>query len=415
MIESILEIKNLGKCFRSYQRERHRFMSWIGLTQQAATEHWALQDINFSLRPGETVGIIGQNGAGKSTLLKLITGTLRPSRGNIRTHGRISAILELGMGFNPEFTGRRNAFHAAGLLGFSRQELQKILPDIQEFSEIGDYFDRPVRTYSSGMQMRLAFSVVTARRPDILIVDEALSVGDGYFQHKCMQRIRSFKEAGTTLLFVSHSPDAIRMLCSRGLLLENGKLIMDADAASVIDFYRASLVKRCEHNTPNEDGSELQEMLPALQGRKNKTVLVRGSAVEVDVKLLTQGPTIRSGDQLTIQVIVSFKQDFEDPHVGMGLRNRLGVIIYEANTYTLGRSTRPVHPGQTLRVNFTFPCNLFPGTYELMLGVADGGYDRDAFERSLFFDQSYLIFEVLMGEETGWSGLWNVQPQVTVQ
>jgi lipopolysaccharide transport system ATP-binding protein len=415
MTESILEIENLGKCFRSYQRERHRFMSWIGLSHHAPAEHWALQDISFKLKPGETVGIVGQNGAGKSTLLKLITGTLRPSRGSIHARGFISAILELGMGFNPEFTGRRNAYHAGGLLGFSRQELQEILPDIQEFSEIGDYFDKPVRTYSSGMQMRLAFAVATARRPDILIVDEALSVGDGYFQHKCMQRIRSFKETGTTLLFVSHSPDAVRMLCSRGLLLENGKLIMDADAASVIDFYRASLVKKCEHNTPQEDGSELHEMLPALQGRKNKTVLVRGSSVEVKVKMLAPGPTIRSGDQITIKVIVSFNQNFDDPHVGIGLRNRLGVIIYEANTYTLGSSARPMLAGQTLNVSFTFQCNLFPGTYELMLGVADGGYDRDAFERSLFFDQSYLIFEVLTGEETGWSGLWNVRPTVTVQ
>ena len=408
----VLEVTDLGKCFFSYPRERHRFLAWMGVNRHAPSEHWAVKNVSFRLVPGETVGVIGENAAGKSTLLKLITGTLRPTRGEIRADGRIAAILELGMGFNPEFTGRRNAYHAAGLLGLSRRELNAALPEICDFSELGTYFDQPVRTYSSGMQMRLAFAVATVRRPDILIVDEALSVGDAYFQHKCMQRIRAFKEAGTTLLFVSHSQEAVRMLCSRGMLLQDGELVMDADAASVIDFYRASMVRKCEKNAPGETGSQIAGMLPGMPGRSTKTVLSRDSVETLNVEMDSPGGEIHSGDAVTIRVRASFTQHYPDPHVGIGLRNRLGVVIYEANTYTLGCPARPVRAGETLTAEFTFQCDLYPDTYELMLGVADSGYGRDAFEHALFFDPSYLIFEVLPGPEHGWSGLCNIRPGV---
>lgn len=412
MSQAVLEVMDLGKCFFSYPRERYRFMAWMGIHRHAPSEHWALKGVSFRLSPGESVGVVGENAAGKSTLLKLITGTLRPTEGAVHTRGRISAILELGMGFNPEFTGKRNAYHAAGLLGLSRRESNEVLPEICDFSELGGYFDQPVRTYSSGMQMRLAFAVATARRPDILIVDEALSVGDAYFQHKCMQRIRSYKEAGTTLLFVSHSQEAVRMLCGRGLLLQEGKLVMDADAASVIDFYRASLVKKCEQNAPGETGSKLKEMMPGLPGRRKKTVLSRDALEELDVQIAGPGGAVRSGDEVTIRVRAHFTRDYPDPHVGIGLRNRLGVILYEANTYTLGCHARPVRAGETLTAEFAFRCDLYPDTYEIMLGVADTGFGRDAFERSLFFDPSYLVFEVLPGLETGWSGLWDIRPVV---
>ena len=414
MSQPVLEVKELGKCFFSFSRERHRFMSWIGINRHAPAEHWALADVSFRIAPGETVGVIGENAAGKSTLLKLITGTLRPTRGRICARGNIAAILELGMGFNPEFTGRRNAYHAAGLLGLSRSESIGALPGICEFSELGAYFDQPVRTYSSGMQMRLAFAVATARRPDILIVDEALSVGDAYFQHKCMQRIRSFKEAGTTLLFVSHSQEVVRMLCSRGMLLQAGRLVMDADMASVIDYYRASMVKKCEQNEPNDPGSRMDGMIPGLPGRRQKTVLSRDTVEKLDVQLISSTGGIRSGDEVTIRIRASFTQDYSDPHVGIGLRNRLGIIIYEANTYTLGCPGRPVAAFEGLTAEFTFRCDLYPDTYELMLGVADSGYGRDAFERSLFFDQSYLVFEVSSGPDSGWSGLCNIHPRVSL-
>jgi len=412
MSKPVLEVENLGKCFFSYPRERHRFMAWMGIGRKAHSEHWALEGVDFCLVPGEAVGVVGENAAGKSTLLKLIAGTMRPTVGRIDVNGIVSAILELGMGFNPEFTGRQNAYHALALLGFSRHDSTKALPEIRDFSELAHCFDQPVRTYSSGMQMRLAFAVATARRPDVLIVDEALSVGDAYFQHKCIQRIRSFREAGTALLFVSHSHETVRMVCSRALMLQDGKLLMDADAAGVIDFYRASMVKKCEVNAPGEAGSMLEETLPGLQNRRARTVLSRDTVQNLSVEILCGGDALHSGDDVTIRISMRFLSSYPDPHVGIGLRNSLGIVLYEANTYTLGCPSRPVGAGEMLTVGFSFRCDLFPGTYELMIGVADTGYDKGAFERSLFFDQSFLVFEVLPGSESGWSGLFNIRPEV---
>ena len=190
----VLEVNNIGKVFKNYGSEWHRVLSWFGFNFRAVEEHTILDHINFSISAGEAIGIVGQNGAGKSTLLKIITGTLRPSSGKVVIHGRISAILELGMGFHPDLTGRQNVYHAAGLMGFTHDQIDAVMDQIEEFVEIGDYFDQPVRTYSSGMQMRVAFGVATAYRPEILIVDEALSVGDAYFQHKSFDRIREFQK-----------------------------------------------------------------------------------------------------------------------------------------------------------------------------------------------------------------------------
>jgi lipopolysaccharide transport system ATP-binding protein len=190
------------------------------------------------------VGIIGQNGAGKSTVLKMVTGTTRPTEGQIAVHGRVSALLELGLGMNPELTGRENAIHAAGLMGIPQNTIKQLLPTIEAFAEIGEYFDQPMRTYSSGMQMRVAFSVATAARPDILIVDEALAVGDAYFVHKCFQRIREFREAGTTLLMVSHDPTAVQTLCDRAILLDAGRMVLDGNPQDVSDYYNGLIAER---------------------------------------------------------------------------------------------------------------------------------------------------------------------------
>jgi lipopolysaccharide transport system ATP-binding protein len=216
---TLLSVANVGKSFRKYKSDWHRFANWFGLKIKPVKEHWVLRHINFDVNAGEAIGIIGQNGAGKSTLLKILTGTLQVNEGNILTNGRIAAILELGMGFNPDLSGRQNVFNSAGLMGFSAEQIAKSMPDIEAFAEIGTYFNQPVRVYSSGMQMRVAFAVATAWRPEILIVDEALSVGDSYFQHKCFARIREFQEHGTSLMLVSHDLNAIQSLCSRAILL----------------------------------------------------------------------------------------------------------------------------------------------------------------------------------------------------
>jgi len=239
MSEECLRVNNLGKAYRHYGSEWCRVGSWFGVPVTPRDEHWVLRNVSFKVEPGEAVGVVGQNGAGKSTLLKLITGTLRPNEGNVEIYGRVAAILELGMGFNHEFSGRQNAYHALGLMGFSVTEISAAMPQIESFAEIGEYFDQPVRTYSNGMQMRVAFATATAYQPEFLIVDEVLSVGDSYFQHKSFDRIRQFKEMGTALLFVTHAMGDVRTLCDRAILLDKGHVLRDGLPDEVVDYYNA--------------------------------------------------------------------------------------------------------------------------------------------------------------------------------
>jgi lipopolysaccharide transport system ATP-binding protein len=242
---TILRVHNLGKAYKQYFNRWSRLAEWcLPPSQPHHHLHWALQNVNCQVQPGEAMGIVGINGAGKSTLLKIIAGTTQPTTGSIEMNGRVSALLELGMGFHSGFTGRQNVIMAGQLFGFLVDEIQSLLPEIEAFAEIGDYIDQPVRTYSSGMLMRLAFAVATAKRPDLLIVDEALSVGDSYFQHKSFSRIRKFRESGTTLLLVSHSRDAIQSICDRVMLLDKGKVIKEGQPEDTMDFYHALLAER---------------------------------------------------------------------------------------------------------------------------------------------------------------------------
>ncbi len=267
MTATVLRVDGLGKAFRTYGSEWSRVLSWFGRAPDIVKEQWVLRNIGFRVAPGEAVGLVGQNGAGKSTLLKLITGTLRPTAGRVDVHGRIAAILELGMGMNPEFTGRQNVYNVAGLMGFTRERIDSLMPEIEDFAEIGDYFDQPLRIYSSGMQMRVAFSVATAVKPDILIVDEALSVGDAYFQHKSFDRIREFRERGTTLLIVSHDRSAIQTLCDRAILLERGAQIKDGTPEEVMDLYNALLAERQEQTVEvrRHDSGRVQTVSGTLE------------------------------------------------------------------------------------------------------------------------------------------------------
>ncbi len=236
-----LSVEGIGKAFNKYPHESLRVLSWLGFSTPSVIRKWVLQDISFALQPGEAVGLIGLNGAGKSTLLKVITGTLKPTTGRVHINGRVAAILELGMGFHPELTGRQNVYHVAGLMGYTQQRIDGFINEVHAFSEIGDYFELPVRVYSSGMQARLAFAVATAERPEILIVDEALSVGDAYFQHKSFDRIRQFTRQGTTLLLVSHDKQAIQSICNRAILLDGGTVAMEGEPDVVMDYYNALL------------------------------------------------------------------------------------------------------------------------------------------------------------------------------
>jgi lipopolysaccharide transport system ATP-binding protein len=359
MNQPLLAVRGLSKAFREYRSEWQRFAGWFGFNVSTKSESWVLHDISFSVSNGESIGIVGQNGAGKSTLLKLITGTLKGTMGSVTVNGRIAAILELGMGFSPDLTGRENIYHSAGLMGFSRQAIDGAVDEIEAFAEIGSYFDEPARMYSTGMQMRVAFSVATAFRPEILIVDEALSVGDAYFQHKCFKRIREFREQGTSLLIVSHDANAVQSLCDRAILLDSGRLIRDGDPATVMDLYNALIAER-ENNTvvitQHASGRE-QTVSGTGEARVESITLLndRGEPVEfVDV-----------GQPVTLHIRVSVHADIPRLVLGYMIKDRLGQPVFGINTHYTNQVIENATAGSLLQFDIIFPMNVGPGTYSV--------------------------------------------------
>jgi lipopolysaccharide transport system ATP-binding protein len=354
-----LQVDGVGKAFREYTMEWQRMVGWFGARHKAASETWVLRNINFRVFPGESVGIVGQNGAGKSTLLKLVTGTLRPSEGRIRVAGRIAAILELGMGFNAELTGRDNARFTAGLMGLSPAEIEAIIPEIEDFAEVGEYFDQPVRTYSTGMQMRVAFSVVTAIRPEILIIDEVLSVGDAYFGHKSMARIREFREHGTTLLFVSHDPGAIQSLCDRAILLEAGKLLMDGPPSEVMDYYNALISEK------ENDSVEVRHL---ARGQAQTISGTREAVVESIGLFNSAGEPVEYvnvGEPVQLRVRGYIHGDIPRLIFGYMIKDRLGQPVFGTNTHHTRQALEHLRDGQTVEYRIAFTMNFGPGSYSI--------------------------------------------------
>lgn len=354
-----LHVRSLGKAYRRWSSELLRALSWFGLPVRPSEEHWVLKGVTFSVEGGQAVGIVGQNGAGKSTLLKLITGTTLPTEGAVWRSGRVAAILELGMGFNPDLTGRENAFHAAGLMGHRHDEIAAAMPGIEEFAEIGEYFDEPVRTYSSGMQVRVAFSVATAFRPDLLIIDEALSVGDAYFQHKSFERIRKFREQGTSLLIVSHDAAAIQALCNRAILLERGKVIRDGSPQDVMDYYNALVAER-ENATVRES--------PDASGRQRISSGTGEATVERLVLLGADGAPVEHvavGEEVELRVAVRLHADLPRLVLGYMIKDRLGQPVFGTNTHHTRQVIENAPAGQVVEYRARFAMNLGPGSYSV--------------------------------------------------
>ncbi|MBC7857172.1 MAG: ABC transporter ATP-binding protein [Burkholderiaceae bacterium] len=355
-----IRVEHLGKAYKQYGARWSRLIEWVlpfrGRRHQLK---WVLNDINFTLAPGEAVGIIGVNGAGKSTLLKLITGTAQPTTGSVSMSGRVAALLELGMGFHPDFTGRQNAYMAGQLIGLTSAEVGELMQEILEFAEIGDYIDQPVRVYSSGMQMRLAFSVATARRPDVLIVDEALSVGDAYFQHKSFERIRQFRKLGTTLLIVSHDRAAMQSICDRAILLDGGRLAREGSPEEVMDYYNALIAER-------ENGAIEQVVTP--EGRV-QTTSGSGAATVASITLEdedgAQVELVNVGAAVSLCVTVKVRQALPRLVLGYMIKDRLGQQIYGTNTHHMECALHDLRAGETVRYRFRFPLNLGPGSYSL--------------------------------------------------
>ena len=356
-----ITVQGLGKKYKHFASRWGRLAEALsGGSWERHQPHWVLREISFRVEAGESLGIVGQNGAGKSTLLKILTGTTKPTEGTVHCNGRVAAMLELGMGFRPEFTGYQNAVMGCQMLGFSGGEITSMLPGIIEFSELADYIDEPIRTYSSGMQMRLAFSVATAKRPEILIVDEALSVGDTYFQHKSMRRIRSFREQGTTLLFVSHDPAAVKTLCDRAILLDEGILVRDGGPEAVLDYYNAIIAKE----TKDQEIREAEGLLGRVAVRSGSGD-ARIVSVEMTGKEGKPARAFRVGETAEITCSLKFNTRVEDPTVGLLIRDRLGNNVFGTNTHHLQQEWPVAASGSALEVRFSLTLNLGPGHYSL--------------------------------------------------
>lgn len=422
---SAIEVRDLGKKFKIYGQPRDRLIEWLTGTERHSAV-WAVRRVDLEIAAGEAVGIVGQNGAGKSTLLKMLAGTVIPTEGAFALRGRVAALLELGIAFHPYFTGRQNATLGCQLAGAPDSEIPRLLAEIRDFSELGDHFEQPVRTYSTGMHLRLAFATATASRPEILIVDEALSVGDAYFQYKCFERIESFRAAGATLLFVSHDPNAVLTLCDRAVLVEGGRLVMDDEARLVLEYYQGLTLRNIEqHERPDAQPFEIERAgkassPPGKSARHQRYVLDAGAVEQVDVELLDAESRpvaqIQGGAVLQIRIRVRFAKDIPDPHIGFGIKNQRGLTLFETNTYCSRVATRPVVAGGHLTATFSMPCHLQAGDYFVNVGVANGGRSSGFFENHLFLDQASKMFTVIHSDRSRvWGGIVDLSPAIRVE
>ena len=353
-------VSHLGKAYKQYHTRWARLQEWVLPGSKARYDlKWILHDINFQLAPGEALGIIGINGAGKSTLLKLITGTTQPTTGTVTMHGRVAALLELGMGFHPEFTGRQNAYMAGQLIGLTLADIDELMPEIEQFAGIGDYIDQPVRVYSSGMQVRLAFSVATARRPDILIIDEALSVGDAYFQHRSFERIRQFRELGTTLLIVSHDRVAMQAICDRALLLDGGQMAKQGGPEEVMDFYNALIAER--ENTVVSQVVTGEGRVQTTSGTGEATV----TSIRIENADGAPLEMVNVGEMVTLRVKARVQAALPRLVLGYMIKDRLGQPIFGTNTHHLDQVLTGLRPGEEIEFHFSFPLNLGEGSYSI--------------------------------------------------
>jgi len=391
-----IHVHNVSKAYRQYRNRWSRLLEWVfPFVGVQHTEKSVLRDINIDVTQGQAVGIIGINGAGKSTLLKIITGTIQPTTGTVTVTGRVAALLELGMGFHPDFTGRQNVYMAAQLLGYSVADIDWLMPEIEAFAEIGAYIEEPVRVYSSGMQMRLAFSVATAYRPDVLIIDEALSVGDAYFQHKSFDRIREFRSLGTTLLIVSHDKAAIQAVCDRAILLNGGEVAMEGPPEAVMDYYNALLAER---------GATRIAQRQTADGRietQSGSGVVTIEAVEL---MDAQGIIIEAvqvGQAVSLYVRAQVRMPTEQLVMGYMIKDRLGQTIYGTNTYHLKQTLYDLEPGAMVEFKAHFLANLGEGSYSVTVALHASdthiGGNFDWRDRALVFEVINVAKEHFVG------------------
>lgn len=375
-----ISVDNVSKVYKLFTKPADRVIDALHLAPwKKVPEHHALNDVSFEVKQGEMVGIIGTNGSGKSTILKIITGVLHPTKGDVKVNGRISALLELGAGFNREYTGIENIYLNGTMIGFSKEEIDAKLKDILEFADIGDFVYQPVKTYSSGMFVRLAFAVAINIEPEILIVDEALAVGDVFFQAKCYRKFDEFKKKGKTILFVSHDLSSIVKYCDRVVLLNKGTKLGEGKAKEMIDVYKQVLVGQYDEN----DTKEATETTANIDGGANEELLEYGSRkAEITECYITDNKGKRTnalikGEPFTIHMKASFAERVQAPIFAFTIKNARGTEITGTNTMFEKAFMEAVDKGVTKEVTFTQRMDLQGGDYLLSLGLT--GYEGSDF------------------------------------
>jgi len=381
MNDFAITANNLTKIYRIYEKPQDRLKQYfLGKWRKYYKEFTAVSSVSFQIKKGETVGIIGRNGSGKSTLLQMIAGTLTPSSGSIETNGRIAALLELGSGFNPEFTGRENVYLNAAILGISRSEIEERMQDVLNFADIGDFIDQPVKTYSSGMYVRLAFAVSIHVDPEILIVDEALAVGDGRFQLKCFEKIQELRQKGKTILVVSHDLQTIRQICDRVIMFDRGRLLSMGEPNEIVNQYTKILFDKgtiTEWNDKEEKERPQDEFKGANSIIENKSKEYRYGNFEgiiESVKVFdseTSIHTFTTLDEIEVKMRVKAEKIIERPIFAITIKSVKGVDVYGTNSYFQGYPFEKMLPGEEREIVFKQRLALMPGDYFISLGFVE--------------------------------------------
>ncbi|MCI6868094.1 MAG: ABC transporter ATP-binding protein [Lachnospiraceae bacterium] len=413
-----IQVEHLSKMYKLYNKPSDRLKEALGMKVKVR-EHFALNDVNFQVSRGETVGIIGTNGSGKSTVLKIITGVVSPTKGEVKVDGRISALLELGAGFNGEYSGLENVYLNGTMIGFSKEEIDSKLDDILTFADIGDFIYQPVKTYSSGMFVRLAFAVAINIDPDILIVDEALSVGDVFFQAKCYRKFEEFKQKGKTIVFVSHDLNSISRYCDRVILLNKGNILDEGDPKKIVDLYKKILVQRDE--VPEEleqdeveesiqTGTEFQRPFP-----RNPEVLEYGDKEAEIVDFTLEDAhgiatnTIQKMEKFTIKMKVHFKEDIDEVIYAFTIKDMRGTEITGTNTMFEKIPVEPQKKGNTQIITFRQTMNLQGGEYLLSLGCT--GYKGGEFTA---FHRLYDVCSITVVASKNTVGFYDMNSKITI-
>ncbi len=412
MKETSIAVENLSKVFRIYPKPTDRIREFLARGKRNYhVDFWALRDISFNVKRGTTVGVVGQNGSGKSTLLKILARLMLPSAGRIEVTGRVSSLIELGTGFHPEFTGRSNVYLNASLMGLSQEEIDEKFGRIVEFSGLKEFIDRPLKTYSSGMWVRLAFATAICIDPEILLVDEALAVGDILFQQKCIRKLLDFQKHETTIFFVSHDMSAIRSLCDRTLLLDRGEVLADGPPAKITEDYVALLAQKSSGDQLEFRSGEFEREADLARRMQ------RYGSFKAEIKLVEflnsqqqKVGAVVSGDWATIRLHVLFYEPMENPTVGILLKDRLGNDVFGTNTYYHQWKVK-VEKDELMVVDFKMRMNLGPGDYFLTAAIHS---DRDHLEDCRDWIDNVLAFQVL-STIPEFVGIARLDPEVKIR